>query len=568
VLGLAMASWLLVPSRLGWLRWLVPLAALEVLYLGINAESARQARQASFALLPISLGALAADSWLMATSGARSSARSRPPLLAMARWSLAPALVAVLLAALAGQLINRQEKPISPYSSAPGPTIANPTEKTEGLRSPTIGEPGQVSPDLDIYARLSWQNDTLPEGMVYLRAMSFDLAIADGAKISWRAPSIDEVSAVDRAAPDAAHECWVYRAPSDNDVVLHPDGSDAVDLDGLLVDGIGNLYRTGLGDSPRVYRCSLAEEVHAAPVGEESRYLGIDSLLRQFIPWEDIELGQGWSTMRPEDAAQAISATIQARCNYSLDLPTPMHGSGGALRTFLFDQNPQNRVGHCQYYATAEVLLLRHTGHPARLVIGFASTERDEQGVTFRGINAHAWCEYIDSHHDWRSIDPTPASAIARSLAEIAPDDLPPMTPAILSQIADRNRPEAVAQQRAATRSQARHLALGLGAAVAGVVLGWAVLRVARRPRRDPRLAMLERRADDLFNLAITLGIAVSPSTTLAGLTTTLETRTGMDLSRWRDAHLAARYGAGPIPEPWPYAQMREGARHRAQARS
>ena len=569
VLGLAMASWLLVPSRLGWLRWLVPLAALEVLYLGINAESPRQARLASFALLPISLGALAADSWLMATSGARSSARSRPPLLAMARWSLAPALAAVVLAMLAGHLINRQEKPYSPYSAGTGASLANPSQKTEGLRSPTIGEPGQVTPDLDIYARLSWTSDSLPEGMVYLRAMCFDFAATDGDKISWRAPSVDEATGVARQAPDPAHECWVYRAPSDNDVVLHPDVSDAVDLDGLLGDSVGNLYRTGLGDSPRVYRCSLDEQVRAAPAGEESRYLGIDTRLRDFLPWEDIELGQGWSTMRPEDAAQAIATAIQSRCHYSLDLPTPMHGSGGALRTFLFDPNPQNRVGHCQYYATAEVLLLRHTGHPARLVIGFASTERDEQGVTFRGINAHAWCEYIDSHHDWRRIDPTPASDIARSLAEIAPADLPPMTPAILSQIAaDRSSPQAVAEHQAATRSQARHLALGLGAAVAGVVLGWAVLRVARRPRRDPRLVMLERRADDLFNLAITLGIPVNPSTTLAGLTETLEMRTGMDLSRWRDAHLAARYGAGPIPEPWPYAQMREGARARGRARS
>jgi len=240
------------------------------------------------------------------------------------------------------------------------------------------------------------------------------------------------------------------------------------------------------------------------------------------------------------------------------------------LRTFLFDQNPQNRVGHCQYYATAEVLLLRHSGHPARLVIGFASTERDEQGVTFRGINAHAWCEYIDSHHDWRRIDPTPAAAIAKSLAEIAPEDLPPMTADIMNQIAaDRQKPEVVASRNAATRSLALHLGVGLGiVAGLGLALAWALHRVATRPRRDPRLLVLERRADDLFNLAIALGIPVSPSTTLTGLTATLETRTGMDLSRWRDAHLAARYGAGPIPEPWPYAQMREGARHRAQARS
>src|SRR3990170_3121076 len=56
----------------------------------------------------------------------------------------------------------------------------------------------------------------------------------------------------------------------------------------------------------------------------------------------------------------------------------------------------------------------------------------------------------------------------------------------------------------------------------------------------------------DLIKVAKALGIVVTPATTLTDLVTRLEARTGLTLGTHLQAHLAARFGMGPLPEPWP----------------
>lgn len=51
------------------------------------------------------------------------------------------------------------------------------------------------------------------------------------------------------------------------------------------------------------------------------------------------------------------------------------------------------KQGHCEYFATAAVLLLREAGIPARYCVGFAAHERDKDGTwLLRGVHAHSWC--------------------------------------------------------------------------------------------------------------------------------------------------------------------------------
>ena len=60
-----------------------------------------------------------------------------------------------------------------------------------------------------------------------------------------------------------------------------------------------------------------------------------------------------------------------------------------AVARFLSD----TRVGHCEYYATAAVLLLREAGIPARYCVGYSGQEKTEDGEwLLRGSHAHAWC--------------------------------------------------------------------------------------------------------------------------------------------------------------------------------
>jgi hypothetical protein len=565
-LGLLMAAWLLVPSRQGWLRWLVPLAALEVLYLSINAPSAATGRAAARMLLPIALGALAGDAWLIATSGARSSARSPPPLWAVLRWAAVPALIAVLAGMWSGHVLTMSERPAAQNArSASGPSLPISDRQTSKLNQPVIGEPGRIDLDPMVAARLYRDDAPLPGGVVYLRDTAFDLVVTDGEKVEWQSPDPLDQPPVAALEPQPEHGCTVFRAPSDTDSVLHPDDGTAVALDGLIRDREGNLYRTGIGEGPRVYRCSIGDGPQPAPA-DRTPYLALPSHMSGFpqddFPWDDIEAGQPWRSMSPEEAADAIRSAIQERCSYKLTIPVPEHRTGGALRTFLFSKDKALRVGHCQFFATAEALLLRHTGHPARLVDGYASSEHDEEGVTFRAMHAHAWVEFINSQGDWQRIDPTPAEDMQKPLLEAMRDQpLPPPPPIDPASV---EKP-ALAQASPIKVVQRHYLAVPLlaGAFIAVVIIVL-VRRSLARPWRDPRLASLERRADDLFGFARSLGIAIGPATTLSSVTTELERRCQMDLSRYRDAHLAARYGTGSLPLPWPYAEMRAAAKSAA----
>ncbi|MBA3685504.1 MAG: hypothetical protein H0W72_09730, partial [Planctomycetes bacterium] len=51
--------------------------------------------------------------------------------------------------------------------------------------------------------------------------------------------------------------------------------------------------------------------------------------------------------------------------------------------------------------------------------------------------------------------------------------------------------------------------------------------------------------------------VAITPATTLSEVAARLTERTGLDLGPVLDAHLAARFGGGPLPPPWPVADIR-----------
>lgn len=71
----------------------------------------------------------------------------------------------------------------------------------------------------------------------------------------------------------------------------------------------------------------------------------------------------------------------------------------------------QNRKGHCEYFATATVLLLRQLGIPARYAVGWAVEETAGSGYVVRERHAHAWVLYYDQRdQQWHDFDTTPAS--------------------------------------------------------------------------------------------------------------------------------------------------------------
>jgi protein-glutamine gamma-glutamyltransferase len=73
----------------------------------------------------------------------------------------------------------------------------------------------------------------------------------------------------------------------------------------------------------------------------------------------------------------------------------------------------QTRKGHCEFFATGTVLLLRRLGIPARYATGYAVHESAGSGYVVRLADAHAWTLLWDEDQQiWTDFETTPASWI------------------------------------------------------------------------------------------------------------------------------------------------------------
>jgi hypothetical protein len=107
----------------------------------------------------------------------------------------------------------------------------------------------------------------------------------------------------------------------------------------------------------------------------------------------------------PTATVDALRAYFDAKYSYSLVLGR--EGAGGrTIADFLLREHQ----GHCEYFATATVLLLRSAGIPARYVGGYSAQEYSalERAFVVRARHAHAWAAaYVDGR--WINVDTTPA---------------------------------------------------------------------------------------------------------------------------------------------------------------
>jgi hypothetical protein len=86
---------------------------------------------------------------------------------------------------------------------------------------------------------------------------------------------------------------------------------------------------------------------------------------------------------------------------------------GDPLNDFILN----NRAAHCQYFASALVIMARAVGVPARYVIGFYAHEPYGNGRTVvREQDAHAWAECWLDGIGWVTFDATPTGGLPDSL--------------------------------------------------------------------------------------------------------------------------------------------------------
>ncbi len=134
---------------------------------------------------------------------------------------------------------------------------------------------------------------------------------------------------------------------------------------------------------------------------------------------------------------------------FTYDLDVPALRGDDALTNFVLE----DRVGYCEYFATAMAVMLRETGIPARVAVGFLPGERvteadgteeadgddgsalDEYLVTTS--DAHAWVEVLFPGYGWITFEPTPRADDSQIVPQ--ENDLAP-----IENVAERTEREAL----------------------------------------------------------------------------------------------------------------------------
>ena len=108
----------------------------------------------------------------------------------------------------------------------------------------------------------------------------------------------------------------------------------------------------------------------------------------------------------PYEKAILITRYLRENIVYSQTIPEPPRNKN-SLEWVLFDF----KQAYCVYYASAEVLMLRSVGVPARMAVGFAQGERDGNTYVVRRLNSHAWPEVFFPGIGWVEFEPTAGQA-------------------------------------------------------------------------------------------------------------------------------------------------------------
>jgi transglutaminase-like putative cysteine protease len=137
------------------------------------------------------------------------------------------------------------------------------------------------------------------------------------------------------------------------------------------------------------------------------------------------------ATTTVEQALALQDWFVGADGGFRYDLDVPALRGDDALEDFVLE----DRVGYCEYFATAMAVMLRATGIPARVAVGFLPGEvtapadpsagRELTEFTVSTSDAHAWVEVLFPGYGWVTFEPTPRA----DDTQIVPtaDDLAPI---------------------------------------------------------------------------------------------------------------------------------------------
>ncbi|HVC72803.1 MAG TPA: transglutaminase-like domain-containing protein, partial [Mycobacteriales bacterium] len=135
-----------------------------------------------------------------------------------------------------------------------------------------------------------------------------------------------------------------------------------------------------------------------------------DTSLPSSVPVRVLDLARRLTRDAPTTQAKvtAIEAYLHAHERYRLDSPVPAVGAD-AVDDFLF----VSHEGFCEHFASAEAVLLRAVGVPARLVTGFSGGTPAGAERILLGSDAHAWVQVGVGGDQWVWTDPSAGATLA-----------------------------------------------------------------------------------------------------------------------------------------------------------
>ncbi len=225
-----------------------------------------------------------------------------------------------------------------------------------------------------------------------------------------------------------AQPVWVSR-PADAYYAVNSDGS--VDLSHLKADPVlmaGDTYRVEASLTTASQK-DLREAGTEYPSWVTARYLQLPDTITPRTKQLASEIASDLDN--PYDITHAITNFLRTSLRYSDTVPAAPSGQE-PIDWILFE----HEQAFCNYYATAEVIMLRSLGIPARLAVGYAEGERTTIGgpedvptlqaggenvpqdiqiqgdlFTVRHKDAHAWPEVYFPEFGWVEFEPTASQA-------------------------------------------------------------------------------------------------------------------------------------------------------------
>jgi len=138
------------------------------------------------------------------------------------------------------------------------------------------------------------------------------------------------------------------------------------------------------------------------PPDMPERYLGLAKLDPRIV-----RLARDVTAREKSNFGKAAAIERHLSTHYAYTLQLPSEQPADPLADFLFHR----RRGHCEYFASAMVVMLRSVGIPARIVTGFHGSEFNKVTGSYivRARDAHSWVEAYIAGAGWATFDPTPA---------------------------------------------------------------------------------------------------------------------------------------------------------------